>query len=302
MQDLDIGVIRNFVAVAELRNISKAAESLYISQPSLSRQIAKLEQTLNQTLLKRDKNGVKLTTAGAEAYSLCNDLLNSYDRFCRELLGEPSNVVGTLRVGSFCLNEELALPIHQHLLQKYQGVKIKNLLLPQHYMNLVGNGKLDAAYICDEEYGCGDQSLKKLQMATLRNKLLVSADNPLAKKDHVHLSELKDERFVLPALENSPGRAKNIFRACKDSNFTPTVVYHANNITDYVMAVAGYNGVAILPYLQDVPMGKNLKYIDLDGFSEEVPVSLIWDEKNTNPVLRHYIEYVSKWTTEFKKV
>ena len=57
-----------FYEVAKNGNISKAAETLYISQPAVSKSITKLEQSLNHTLFIRSKKGVKLTEEGKTLY------------------------------------------------------------------------------------------------------------------------------------------------------------------------------------------------------------------------------------------
>lgn len=62
--DLDLRLIRYFVTVAEHRHFGRAAEALYLAQPSLSRQIQRLEQQLGARLLERSARGTNLTAAG----------------------------------------------------------------------------------------------------------------------------------------------------------------------------------------------------------------------------------------------
>lgn len=75
MPDLDLRVVRYFVAVAEHRHFGRAATELRVAQPSLSRQIQRLEQQLGTRLLDRTPQGSALTEAGAVFLHHARDLL-----------------------------------------------------------------------------------------------------------------------------------------------------------------------------------------------------------------------------------
>ena len=61
---MDVRQLRNFLAVSEFRNFTRAAASLHLSQPALSHSIAQLERDLGTRLFERRKRSVELTTAG----------------------------------------------------------------------------------------------------------------------------------------------------------------------------------------------------------------------------------------------
>src|SRR5271154_7080583 len=75
--DLDLRLVRYFVVVAEHRHFGRAAAALHVAQPSLSRQIRRLEQQLGARLLDRTTQGTKLTAAGEVFRPLAEALLKS---------------------------------------------------------------------------------------------------------------------------------------------------------------------------------------------------------------------------------
>src|SRR5579864_6457501 len=78
-QGLELRHLRYFVAVAEAGTFTRAAERLFIAQPTLSQQIGRLEQIIGTPLLVRGRDGVRLTTAGAVLLDVSRDVLSLVD-------------------------------------------------------------------------------------------------------------------------------------------------------------------------------------------------------------------------------
>ena len=73
---LTLRQLRYFLSVVEHRSFSAAARALYVAQPSLSRQVAQLEQALGEPLLVRHADGVSITEAGERLYLMARQLLD----------------------------------------------------------------------------------------------------------------------------------------------------------------------------------------------------------------------------------
>ena len=84
--------LRYFVAVADTLNFSRAAESLYVSQSALSKQIAELEQELGVVLLERDKRNVRLTNAGRQLLPEAKNILMRTEKIIPLLQNEADNL------------------------------------------------------------------------------------------------------------------------------------------------------------------------------------------------------------------
>src|SRR5260370_5877502 len=78
-QGLELRHLRYFAAVADAGTFTRAAEQLFIAQPTLSQQIGRLEQLLGTPLLVRGRDGVRLTTAGAVLLDAARDVLSLVD-------------------------------------------------------------------------------------------------------------------------------------------------------------------------------------------------------------------------------
>lgn len=96
---MDTRILKYFLAVASEENITKAAEMLHITQPTLSRQLSKLEEDLGAKLMVRDKNGVTLTDEGILFRRRAEEITELADKAEQELGNSVENIKGTLSIG-----------------------------------------------------------------------------------------------------------------------------------------------------------------------------------------------------------
>ncbi len=96
---MDIRLLRYFLAVAREENITKAAESLHISQPSLSKQIMELEQETGKKLLIRGKRKVTLTDDGILLRRRADEIVRLLEKTERELSADTAQLSGEVSIG-----------------------------------------------------------------------------------------------------------------------------------------------------------------------------------------------------------
>lgn len=89
MEGVSLDQIRYFVAVAEEKNITRAAERLRISQPPLTRQIRALEDELGSVLFERTPRGVELLPAGKTFLGHARQILGEVDRALSAFASSP---------------------------------------------------------------------------------------------------------------------------------------------------------------------------------------------------------------------
>lgn len=96
---MDIRVLKYFLAVAREENITRAAESLHIAQPSLSKQMMELERELGKKLLNRGKRKVTLTEEGVLLRKRAEDIIELVEKTEREISSDFEKVSGEIAIG-----------------------------------------------------------------------------------------------------------------------------------------------------------------------------------------------------------
>jgi LysR family nitrogen assimilation transcriptional regulator len=154
---MDVRQLRYFVSIVEYGSLGKAAERLYVAQPSLSQQIAKLENDLGVALLVRSPQGVKPTAAGQSLYRHARLVLRQMDQLRQEVREGASGESGTVAVGfPTTMASVLAVPVFDRVRSRYPGIRLQFFESMSGYLNeLLANGRLDLAILFRESNTTG---------------------------------------------------------------------------------------------------------------------------------------------------
>ncbi|WP_166639294.1 LysR family transcriptional regulator [Aureibacillus halotolerans] len=118
--------IRTFIAVADEKSFTKAAQKLLLSQPSVSLHIKQLEEEFQTTLIDRSQKFVKLTATGEFFYQRAQELVALYDQTIQEIDGLHQRVEGTLAIGaSYTIGEYLLPSLLAPFQQAFPGVELR---------------------------------------------------------------------------------------------------------------------------------------------------------------------------------
>lgn len=154
---MDIRQLRYFVSIVEYGSLGKAAEKLYVAQPSLSQQVAKIEADLGVTLLVRSPQGMKPTPAGQALYRHARLVLRQMDQLRQEIKADVGGESGTVAVGfPTTMTPLLALPVFERVRARYPGIRLQFFESMSGYINeLLANGRLDLAILFRESNTAG---------------------------------------------------------------------------------------------------------------------------------------------------
>lgn len=150
--EIDIELYKVFYTVAKAGNITKAADSLYISQPAVTMNIKKLEDLLGTTLFIRTKRGVILTEEGKVLYEYVADAMENIKLAENRLTSLKNLDSGIIRIGiGTTLTKYFLVPFLQIFHEKYPNVQINiDTSMTQEILKKLENGKLDLAIIASE--------------------------------------------------------------------------------------------------------------------------------------------------------
>lgn len=161
---MDIRQLRYFVNIVDYGSLGKAAEKLFVAQPSLSQQIAKLESDVGVPLLVRSSQGVKPTPAGQAMYRHARLVLHQMEQLRQEVREGVGAESGTVAVGfPTTMSSVLAMPLFERVRLRYPGIRLQFFESMSGYLNeLLANGRLDIGILFRETNTAGISAMPVL--------------------------------------------------------------------------------------------------------------------------------------------
>ena len=295
---VDLKQLRYFVAVAEERHITRAAERLGMQQPPLSRQIRLLERELDITLFRRKPRGVEVTEAGAvlldEARALLERLRHALETTRRTARGER----GQLSIGI-----APTAPFHPLVPKVIRDFRARFPLvsltleegLSDDVIGRLSDERMDVAFVRNAVI-----RVEGLVVHALLQEPMIAAlpnDHPAAGRGRgkpLALKKLADDPFVLIGPPGT-GLHDETVAACRDAGFSPRVAQLAPRITSTLGLIAAGLGVALVPEsLQRVKLN-GVAYRRLAGAAQpKAFLGLALRKDNASPVLREFVASVRR--------
>ena len=121
---MELRTLRYFLAAAQEENITKAADILHVTQPTLSRQIMDLEKELGTTLTLRGKNGLRLTEDGIFFRQRAQEIVELADRLEKNFAERQNDISGMVVIGASEVGGSLTLAkLIKEFSKKYSAVQ-----------------------------------------------------------------------------------------------------------------------------------------------------------------------------------
>lgn len=242
---MELTELRHFIAVVNYGSFTKAATNIYVSQPTLSRSIKKLEQKLKVELFERSTRKLILTDAGLLVYEQANKILTATSELYTlidDLMNIPSGeikigvppLIGTLFFPRIAVNFDRVNPNISLKLIEHGAKKIEYL---------VEDGQVDVGIVV---LPVNNSKFNILPFIQDEFMLITSKNHSLANKKIVKLQDLENENFILFTREFSLHWL--VINQCeKVAGFNPTISYQSSQWDLITELVGAQLGITLLP-------------------------------------------------------
>ena len=239
---MELTYLYYFKVIAEKENMSRAAETLHVSQPALSKTISKLEKSLGVTLFERKKGRISLSPIGAQFYQQVSKAFHCIDEGQR-LIDEYKKSASTSVTIGCPVAELLNSLILSYLRENHQStLQISQYLYsPEMLQEQLLSGKLDFALTPIPFHNPEINQIKLMDEEIL---LAVGRSHPLADRHFVRLADCTQENFLV---NDASFDRRAVMDNCKIVGFTPNITLCSNEPRIIDEALESGRGVSFVP-------------------------------------------------------
>lgn len=282
-----------YIETSQHKSMSKAAESLFISQQALSRCIANMEQELGTELFVRSVKGIRLTDDGNYLYNVFAPQVRQFHHTLDEAVtyfgSKPIHLQFCCAPLIFrCLDTEMLFDFQE----KYPNIKLEQLELPDADCDAyVEESPEHFGLLAIPENRHGER-IAFTPVKTFPLYLFVHKDNPLAQYKEINFSQLKDEKFLMLDKKSYYQKLVNHY-ACK-YHFTPKTAFESSDASQLISLVNRGRGVALsLTPLLDHAIYENIVMVPFDDKDITWSIAFIHqDYKKLSASAKKFIQYI----------
>ncbi|WP_433748012.1 cidABC operon transcriptional activator CidR [Falsibacillus pallidus] len=288
---MDIKHLQYFIEVANFNSFSRAAENLFITQPTISKMIKNLETELGIELFERSRKQLTLTDAGKIILEQAKLIDTAFKNLETELDNLTGLKKGHIRIGlPPIFNAHFFLKIVGKYHEMYPGITFQ--LVEDGSKKIeddVSNNLLDAGVIVlptkndlFDHFAFMEEDLK----------LIIHPSHPLADREEINLVELKNESFIL--FNKDFVLNDRIVHSCTSVGFTPHIISESSQRSFIEEMVESKLGVSLLPESVCHNLNKNVKSVKIVNPSISWNLAIIWGKNQ-------YMSYAAKEWLQFTK-
>jgi len=287
MADLKLKDLRYLVAVADTRHFGRAAERSFVSQPTLSAQLKKLEEYLGVQLIERAPKRVQLTAAGEEVVERARRILEASDEIVDLARGHSDPLAGRLRlallptIGPYLLPNVAArlrksLPRLELMLYEYQTDPM---------LEKLHSGEIDVGILAlpvpMDGLDCHELYKEPFTVA-------MPAEHRLAQRGSIKVGDLASETLLL--LEDGHCLRDQALDICASTGVHEKQDFRATSLETLRQMVAAGVGITLLPELAGRGAYGNARGVTIRPFAKPVPtrtIGAVWRKSTARRAAIH---------------
>lgn len=281
--------LRYFVVMSNVLHYTRAAEQLYISQPSLSYALSELEKELGVKLFEKNKRKTMLSPYGEAFLPYAKNALDMLAQGQTKILKMSSPLEGNINFG-YIYSVSGELP---ELVETFRGQEDASNLsfffqqsTMDNLLDRLMNGTLDLLLAVRPNI---KESIEYVPLYRQEIFLIVFPDHPLAKREFVTFDDIRDEKFILVSQRNV--LRKQLQENFSLENFNPQVLFEIDECNAIAAFVNAHAGITIMP---ETPLMSNydLKMIPFANGGLHREICLLWDkERKPMPSVQRFIDF-----------
>ena len=299
---VEIRQLRYFIAVADTLNFSRAAESVYLSQSALSRQIADLEREVGVPLFHRSTRQVELTEAGKALQISAKELISRWEKMLPEVRNQVAEHRRSLTLTVGADSRSLARPDRRkkvmellfNLRREFPGLRV--LMRNYDYQDLIkgiSDKTLDCALVLDREL---DQRADILQETYAQEEMVLAFRSANPHRGGEHGDIIMNRGLIL--VDREPQGLYHIIRILSDLTLEPQIRF-CESLDDMTMTVETGESATILPQsVVEKLNNPDLQVLHLPSEYAKLHLGLIWSKNQTNPMLEELRKRLKDALTE----
>lgn len=292
---MDIEQLQSFLTLSQTLNYTKAAENLYITQPTLSRHIKHLETELGCRLFDRSTKQVSLSDKGQSFLKYATNILLEYNRGLAHITGEPTQNADTLDFGFLRGGTESPLlAMLQDFTTAYPMINLK--LHDGNHNDLLAalkNGTHDFTLTMGSTLA-GDTGLDSLPLSTLTTVLIVPVNHPLANRTYVNFQDFYDQPYLCVHKHITKAWHDYVLSLYLSHGYFPVHSGTCDSVITLLMAVSLGKGITILTDACRDAMPENLVAIPIQNVPS-MNMVIGYARKNINPAVPLFIQWFRKY-------
>ena len=273
--------LRYLVALADERHFGKAAERCYVSQPTLSAQVRKLEEYLGVPLVERQPKRISITPAGEKIVERARRLLQEADAIVELAKSDRDPLAGTLKVALIPTVGPYLLP---HVVRRLKRALPKLKLLLYEYqtaplLEKLRDGEIDMGILA---LPVPMDGLDAAELYSEPFMLAVPADHPFAERERVTTQDLHGEPLLL--LEDGHCLRDQALEVCSRVGAHESQDYRATSLETLRQMVAAGHGVTLLPELAAASPVGSARGLRIKPFVKPAPartIGAVWRKSTT---------------------
>ena len=281
--------LKYLVAVAKEQHFARAAEKSFVSQPTLSMQIKKLEDELGVQIFERSQKNFLVTKVGKEIVAKAEIILREAEELKNIAKNSKDPFSGELRIGAFPTLASYFFPkVVGQISKKFPQLKL--LLVEEKTETLLQklqSGEIDAAFVA---LPIANEALEVLKIFEEPFLLALPKGHALAKSKKIHAKDLKGQTLML--LEEGHCLRNQALEVCSMLGAFETHDFKASSLETLRQMVAVGAGITLMPEIAAQKDGKII-YVEIVNAPKRT-IGLVWRKSSGRGELLKEIGKIAK--------